>query len=502
MPHIEGFRRSRGHFDFGEQDAFGEGVAPGGLQGLADAPEAVNRAGEPGVRGAYHGAAGFGAPENGVRGMLTRSGAAFEPAVIGDVDEHLRSGPRGPARETAEGVLEADERRDGDAGGGEMENDRAVSGVEIGGYQIADEDGEDGETVAERDVFAEHDEVCFGIDLRFVRGAREHDGGVVVGFVAKNEAAEEQCEIAACDLRLYKMIGDGILEKPPWGGGFRPHEEVGLQGRRGFGEAFEGRVNPLLGGGIPFFLLRNGGLHGRHAYGDGFRRVLKLAQSVNKGHHDEGQREGEIKMRPDFSAARLDGEPPDRGDSDGRGKGGQKGEPAHAGEGRELKEWDVAVQGDAEGIPAEPGENVSAQVFECDPSGGGDQADLEVAPRGEPRRARRARAFARGGGHKNEAGPHGGVEGKVEAENEPSGRGHGGEPGERAEKIHEAGDIAEGGLAEEGMPRGGASKPDGGKERGQGDPGEPCLIEGGEAQDEKHAAQRGGNPGPDDGKAM
>ena len=41
------------------------------------------------------------------------------------------------------------------------------------------------------------------------------------------------------------------------------------------------------------------------------------------------------------------------------------------------------------------------------------------------------------------------------------------------------------------------SEPQGGKERGEGDPREPGLVEGREREDEEGSAQGGGGPGPE-----
>jgi hypothetical protein len=41
------------------------------------------------------------------------------------------------------------------------------------------------------------------------------------------------------------------------------------------------------------------------------------------------------------------------------------------------------------------------------------------------------------------------------------------------------------------------AEPEGGEERGEGDPNEPRLVEGGEGKNEQETAQGGGEPGPE-----
>jgi hypothetical protein len=222
-----------------------------------------------------------------------------------------------------------------------------------------------------------------------------------------------------------------------------------------------------------------------------------LADPVAERGDDERYGQGEVEMRTEFSAPRLDHQTPHGGHGDGRGHDGEEGKSARARERRKLKERDIPVQGDAERIPAEPGEDVASEKFQRHPGGGGQRGGGEVAPGTEPDRPERIRILPRGGDYPDDSGPHGGVEREIEAKDEPTGDGEHRQPVERAEEKDKPGEVAEFDFAQEGIPRVLGPEPDGGDQRREGDPDEPALVERREAEREQDTAQGGSQPGPE-----
>ena len=160
-----------------------------------------------------------------------------------------------------------------------------------------------------------------------------------------------------------EFVGHGILEKSARRGGFRPEEKIGLR-RHGCGaQTLKRLIDSLLERRIPFFVLRNRRLHRGDLERDCFAGRADLPQPVTESRNDESNGQREIEVRAYFAAAGLDGQAFDRGHGDGRSHHGEKGEAAHAGEGAQLDERDVAVQGNAEGIPSETGEDRAAELL-------------------------------------------------------------------------------------------------------------------------------------------
>ena len=284
---------------------------------MPDAPEVVDEAGDTVVGAADHGAAVFRAAEDGVGEVLASGGAAFEPSGIGHGNEELRPEVGGTSGEVAEGVLEADQRSKGDRRIGEMKNDRTIPGIKVIRHHVPDNDGKEREAVSEGDVFAEHDEVGLGIKLWRVVGSGQQDGGVVVALVAEAEGAKKEGMVPGGGPFFDELVGHAVFEESPGGGRFRPEEEVRLQGDGHGCLTVEGVIDALLEGGVPLFVLRDGWLDRGHAQGDGLAGAADLAESVAEGRDDEGDGDGEIEVRADFSAAGFDHQSAHGGHGDG-----------------------------------------------------------------------------------------------------------------------------------------------------------------------------------------
>ena len=284
---------------------------------MPDAAEVVDEAGDTVVGTADHGTAIFRAAEDGVGEVLVSACAAFEPSGVGHGDEELRPEVGGASGQVAEGVLEADQRGQGERRLGKMKNDRTTPRIEVIRHHVADNDGKEREAVTERNVFAEHDEVRLGIKLRRVVRAGQQDGGVVVSFVAQPQGAEKEGMVAGSGPLVDEFAGHAVLEEPPGGGCFGPEEEIGLEGCGDGGLALKGVINALLESRVPLFILRDGGLDGRYAEGHGIGRASDLAKPVTEGRDDEGDGDGEVKVGADFSAADFDHQAAYGGHGDG-----------------------------------------------------------------------------------------------------------------------------------------------------------------------------------------
>ena len=70
--------------------------------------------------------------------------------------------------------------------------------------------------------------------------------------------------------------------------------------------------------GVPFLVLRDGGLDGGHARGNGLAGRAELAESVAERGDDQRDGDGEVEMRADLSDASFDHEAADGGHGDGR----------------------------------------------------------------------------------------------------------------------------------------------------------------------------------------
>ena len=294
-----------------------------------------------------------------------------------------------------------------------------------------------------------------------------------------------------------EFVGHGILEKSARRGGLGPEEKIGLRGDGGGAQTLQRLINALLESRIPFFVLRDGRLHRGDFERNRWAGRTDLPQSVTEGGHDQGDGQREIEVGADASALGFEGEAFDRGHGDGRGHHGEKGNSAHAGERTQLDERDIAVQGNAEGVPSETGEDRAAQLLQGDPSRRGDGRRRKIAPRTEPDRSEAVRVLARGGRDPDDAGPDRRINGQVKAEHEPSEDSDLPEPVERTEEINEPGEVAELHLAKQGILRVDRTEPQRGQERRERDPDEPGLVERREAENKKQAAQCGGGPGPE-----
>ena len=133
-------------------------------------------------------------------------------------------------------------------------------------------------------------------------------------------------------------------------------------------------------------------------------------------------------MGPNFATPGFKHEAPNRGHRDGGRKDGEEGEASNSRERTELDQRNILSLADAECIPGESRKNMASEEFEGNPSGGGDRGGEKVAPRAKPDRRCSFRGFTRGGDDKNKSGPKSGVDGEVEAEDEPSRKGKNREP--------------------------------------------------------------------------
>ena len=95
-----------GDIDFAGESSFFENAPLIISQDLRDATKVINEAGDAGVSGAHHGSPIFHASENSVRQMLTRTGGAQKPAVVGDVSEKICSSQDELPCQLTDGVFE------------------------------------------------------------------------------------------------------------------------------------------------------------------------------------------------------------------------------------------------------------------------------------------------------------------------------------------------------------------------------------------------------------
>src|SRR5947207_4693205 len=146
---------------------------------LSDVAELVDEAGDAGVGGADHRESRFDATKDGVREMLTRTGRPEKPTVVGDIDEKIGAGQNELAREIANRVLEANERRDLRLVAGQFEHREFFSERKIIRDLVADHARQTWNRVAAGNVSTEWHEADLPIHLQMRGAIGNNERGVV-----------------------------------------------------------------------------------------------------------------------------------------------------------------------------------------------------------------------------------------------------------------------------------------------------------------------------------
>ena len=159
-----------GELDDAEIDA----VLVGG-QGAFEATFWSDGAGGAGVGASNKGQSGFDGAKSRVEEVLFWRCGAAEPCVIGEVDEDLGAVFRGGGIFGLEGIFEADSDTDARVWVGEGEDALFGSWGDIAGDEVLEEGWSE---VAEREEFAERNEVLFSVGLEVGAGLGEEECGV------------------------------------------------------------------------------------------------------------------------------------------------------------------------------------------------------------------------------------------------------------------------------------------------------------------------------------